>query len=500
MPFLLRIRTRTDYLGTILTAFLILLITVAANAESGAPEIANGTFEQSDAEGNPESWSLQVRGLSVDLDDATTGEGGKALKISDTGSGGSALIKQEFDLGPSGFAGATLRGRIRTRGIAPSATLVAILEGPEGRIFMDDMSDRVVRGDTEWQEYRVYIPAAEDARSLTVGALVIGTGTAWFDDLELIDDSQNATMDMDARAYALEALSIMRENYLHADEVDWDRIRETALESTSDNASREQAHAVVSMMIEDLNDPHASFVRPTRSNSSKRTQIDTFEPVTAEMATKRIALIRVPSVPGSTAEKAQVAFAENAHKALKSINSPALCGWIVDLRDNTGGNMWPMLAAIGPIAGPGVLGQFIGPEGEETTKWTYGDGAALVSTGDETIARIAISTQAFQPTYPDLPVAVLVSGRTSSSGEATAIAFIGRENTRLFGSETGGLTTANNVYPLSDGARVVFPIGHMADRHGNIHHPGVEPDETVSSDGASEAAIAWLESQSVCQD
>lgn len=500
MPFLSRIRARTDHLGTILTAFLILLIAVAADAESGVPEIANGTFEQSDAEGNPESWSLQVRGLSVDLDDATTGSGGKALRISDTGSGGSALIKQEFDLGSSGFSGAMLRGRIRTRGIAPSATLVAILEGPEGRIFMDDMSDRVVRDDTEWQEYRVYIPAAEDAHSLTVGALVIGTGIAWFDDLELIDDSQNASMDLDARAYVLDALSIMREHYLHAGEVDWDRVREAALESLSDDASREQAHAVVSMMIEDLNDPHASFVRPPRSNSSKRKQLETFKPVTTEMAIERIALIRVPSVPGSTAEKARVAFAETAHKALKSIDSPALCGWIVDLRDNTGGNMWPMLAAIGPIAGPGVLGQFIGPEGENVTKWTYGDGAALVSTGDEAIERIAVTTKAFQPGNPDLPVAVLVSGRTSSSGEATAIAFIGRENTRHFGSETGGLTTANNGYPLSDGARVVFPIGYMADRHGNIHHPGVKPDETVSSDGASEAAVAWIQSQSACQD
>jgi C-terminal processing protease CtpA/Prc len=31
-----------------------------------------------------------------------------------------------------------------------------------------------------------------------------------------------------------------------------------------------------------------------------------------------------------------------------------LAGWIVDLRNNGGGNMWPMLTGIGSILGEGV--------------------------------------------------------------------------------------------------------------------------------------------------
>ncbi len=38
----------------------------------------------------------------------------------------------------------------------------------------------------------------------------------------------------------------------------------------------------------------------------------------------------------------------------------------------------------------------------------------------------------------------------------------------------------------------------MADRHGNIHHPKVEPDEKVKPDDALEAAVHWLESQPDC--
>lgn len=493
--------TRSNRIHQSLAAIAILVAIVGSGNPAAAQEIVNGTFEQADPEGKPESWTLQVRGLSVGLDNSTAVDGDRALRITDTGAAGSALIKQEFDLENTGFDGATLRGRIRTRGIVQSATLVAILEGPKGPIFMDDMRDRSVRGDTEWQEHTIYIPASKEARSLTVGALVIGKGMAWFDDMELIQDQAGAAADVDVREYVLEALSVMRENYLHADDVDWDTVRNRGLESLPDDASMAQAHAAVRMMIEALDDPHAGFAGSHDTDTdSKAAQLDAVEYATVESAAEGIALIWIPSVPGSTAEKAQVAFTDNAHQALRSIDSPELCGWIVDLRDNTGGNMWPMLAAIGPIAGPGVLGQFISSGGDEVATWSYRDGAATVSENSETIERAAVSAQAFQPDTPGLPVAVLVSERTLSSGEATAIAFVGRENTRLFGSETGGLATANNGHPLTDGVRIIFPIAYMADRHGKIHHPSVQPDEEVAPGDAMGAAVRWLKAQRGCTD
>jgi C-terminal processing protease CtpA/Prc len=356
----------------------------------------------------------------------------------------------------------------------------------------------VVRGDTGWQEYSIYVPASKEARSLTVGALVIGGGTAWFDDLALGRAPEAASSDTDPREYVLEALSIMRENYLHADEVDWAKIRERGLGALSDNPNMAQTRAAVSMMVEALDDPHATTSGTPGSGNGEAEASEPVEHVDVEMVSEGIAMVRVPRVPGSTPEKARVRYADAAHRAMKSIDSPDLCGWVVDLRDNTGGNMWPMLAAIGPIAGPGVLGQFKGVEGSEVTEWVYRDGAALVSTGSDTVVRTAISAEPFEPANPDLPVAVLVSERTASSGEATAIAFIGRGNTRLFGSETGGLATANNGYPMPDGLRIVFPIGYMADRQGKIHHPAVQPDETVAPADAPERAVGWLKDRRDC--
>jgi C-terminal processing protease CtpA/Prc len=471
---------------------------IGMNDPAVAQEIANGGFEQAGPDGEPAAWMLQARGLTVELDETDSEDGGRVLKVSDTGTQGSALVKQEIDLREAGFAGATLRGRIRTRDVAPSATLVAILEGPDGPLFMDDMRDRVVRGDTHWQAYTIYIPASEDAVSLTVGALVIGGGTAWFDDLELLDERTEAAAGVDAHAYVMEALSLMRDNYLHAGEVDWEGMQARTLESLPRDASMDQVHATVSMMLESLDDPHTGFVRPRDEDGGNGGQADAPEAVEVERIDGGIALVRVPAVPGSTGEQARINYAESAHERLKSIDSPDLCGWIVDLRDNTGGNMWPMLAAVGPIAGPGELGRFIGADGQPGGTWRYNDGTALAASETETIERTAIGTEAFRPSNPDLPVAVLVSGRTSSSGEATAIAFIGRNDTRLFGAATGGLTTANSALPLPDGARIVIPVSYMADRLGNIHHPRVQPDEAVAPEDAVDAAKAWLQAQAGC--
>ena len=38
-------------------------------------------------------------------------------------------------------------------------------------------------------------------------------------------------------------------------------------------------------------------------------------------------------------------------------------GWIVDLRQNTGGNMWPMIAAVAGLLDRGILGHFL-PDGQ----------------------------------------------------------------------------------------------------------------------------------------
>ena len=50
----------------------------------------------------------------------------------------------------------------------------------------------------------------------------------------------------------------------------------------------------------------------------------------------------------------------------------ASCRWVVDLRGNGGGNMWPMLGGLRPFFGEAGLGSFVSTAGQAPL-WHAGD-------------------------------------------------------------------------------------------------------------------------------
>lgn len=152
-------------------------------------------------------------------------------------------------------------------------------------------------------------------------------------------------------------------------------------------------------------------------------------------------------------------------------------GWIVDLRGNVGDNMWPMLAGIGPLLGEGDhLGEFFTLDSHSA--WKYRDGvAAEIEDGKENPYPAVAGAPYKLAGTPK--VAVLIDRRTGSSGEAIAIAFRGRPETRFFGDHTQGASAANDVVKLSDGASMWLTIGVDADRTGKQYMEGFDPDEVI---------------------
>ena len=74
-------------------------------------------------------------------------------------------------------------------------------------------------------------------------------------------------------------------------------------------------------------------------------------------------------------EKESSEYAEALQDAIRQADRPGLAGWIVDLRPDGGGNMWPMIAGVGPILGEGMIGHIIYNNREYERE--YRDGAAL---------------------------------------------------------------------------------------------------------------------------
>ena len=197
-----------------------------------------------------------------------------------------------------------------------------------------------------------------------------------------------------------------------------------------------------------------------------------------------VGYVRVVSFSGTEEEARD--FAQAIQDQIRFIDAPTIEGWIVDLRGNSGGNMWPMLAGIGPILGEGVVGHFIDPDDNQYA-WEYQNGTSI-SNG----FRVTQAPNPYQLINAEPRVAVLLDNGVASSGEAVAIAFVGRENTRSFGSPTCGLSTANVSYTLSNDAQLVLTVSYMADRNKKLFGTPVPPDEAVSPQDIVERAVDWV--------
>ena len=243
-------------------------------------------------------------------------------------------------------------------------------------------------------------------------------------------------------------------------------------------------YPAIRMALSRLNDRHSGLIDPDRAQQSAQ-GVGTGTP-TGERLEGNIGYLALPQAVGSAP-----GYAETAQRLIRELDQPPVCGWVVDLRQNTGGNMWHMLSGVGPILGEGEVGGFDDGRGQRTT-WSYRDGASY----NHHTAAVRVSDP-YRPAHPDRPVAVLTGPRTGSSGEAVVLSFRGRPQTRSFGEPTAGVPTANAGRQLSDGAVLNLTVSRMADRTGRAYETKLEPDERVPS-GALEAAHAWLRAQPGC--
>ncbi|GAB3512851.1 hypothetical protein GCM10027341_54110 [Spirosoma knui] len=183
-----------------------------------------------------------------------------------------------------------------------------------------------------------------------------------------------------------------------------------------------------------------------------------------------------------------VNFAQAIQNDIARQDNARMAGWIVDLRRNTGGNMYPMIAGLGPLIGEGICGYFYDVDDKQIASFAYKNGGALI--GQSNAVQIE---KPYQLINSNVKVAVLISGTTASSGEATAIAFMGRSNTRFIGTASCGLTTGNTGYDLPFyGYKLNLFTSNMGDRTGKIYGKEITPDEVVAYDEAVDRAVKWI--------
>ena len=300
-----------------------------------------------------------------------------------------------------------------------------------------------------------------------------------------------------------EAFVFMQKNYYRKSDVKWDSLLATAKTKLTSSGNCDETYDIISWCFRELNETHSFIMPPAKAaiynndTASLQRQPSIKElagDIQGKMLEDGIAYLTVPWV-STTDSLICMLIADSLQQLIASLDEHNPKGWIIDLRKNTGGNCWPMLAGIGPLLGNGVCGYFV--SAREKIPIIYTDGAALQ--GKYVRCR---ATSGYKMKSDKNPIIVLTGRRTVSSGEIVALAFKAREQVYFYGEPTAGYTTANATYTLSDNSMLVLTVCMEADRTGKICQGRIMPDETIASntysetnDPARSAAMMWLTSQ-----
>ncbi len=238
----------------------------------------------------------------------------------------------------------------------------------------------------------------------------------------------------------------MQQNSLHRKSIDWMKLRQETLAQATGAQTSADTYEAIRSALQRLGDHH-SFLQlsspelqakdkqarerrhdvntssvpsekwPPSPYIERRTPCGSMQ----EIAGASIASVVVPVLVNPDDSQMHV-YADTLGKIIATLADKHPTGWMIDLRGNLGGNMWPMLAGVGPLEGTGILGAYIDADNNRDTWFFDTDGAgALTHDGKRTIL-CWIPSQPISFITPQI-VAVLMDHGTASSGEAIAFRF-----------------------------------------------------------------------------
>lgn len=280
-----------------------------------------------------------------------------------------------------------------------------------------------------------------------------------------------------AERYGKDALATIGKNGIYSGSDDWKSTYEECLKMIENAKSYEDTYPAIKKALSVCGGKHSILMTKSESQSTS----DSYDEVLPTVSLNGdIAVIKLPDFLG-TAEAGRK-YAKVAEDFIHE-NRDKINGVVLDLRDNTGGDMGPMATAVSSLL----------PDGE-LMYYHYRSYDVPVTLKDGVISNAGTGGKSL---YPDeklkVPVAILTDDMTASSGEALTLCFRGLENVKTFGAPTAGYTSVNMLYSLYDGAQMYLTVAFDKARTGEIFkETSIEPD--VATDSPLEAALEWLRS------
>lgn len=149
----------------------------------------NLNFEVARPNNTPEYWSSYNQSYDIQLDDKIFYKGNKSLRLQHLNDNIDGLSKIYLPLYYIRGSDLKLTGYIKTENVENGYAGFRI------NIFDEKINNTELRmeetgatGTTDWKEYSIETHISDSVRSVSIGVELTGTGTAWFDGLEMYID------------------------------------------------------------------------------------------------------------------------------------------------------------------------------------------------------------------------------------------------------------------------------------------------------------------------
>lgn len=308
-------------------------------------------------------------------------------------------------------------------------------------------------------------------------------------------------------------LEATRQTSMYATSVEWDSLAKQVHAKAENAQTVQDLKPALTMLLNGLRDHHGRYLDATnystlavftdydhvrnkadtrpRDGATWQAVNDTSLKFTFQLIPPNTGYLRIVGIPPMVDIQKE---SEKIRNAVKELVKQKAKYWIVDLRYNGGGNMYPMMAGIAPIIGDGEVGKLVSGNNDTLFHWTIRNGNFTYNVPDVVLLPN-------QPKFKTLPkVAVLTSKWTVSSGEVVATAFKGRPNTRFFGEATGGYATNTGWDIINNKIIIVIATGMFCDRNGVVYDTNIPVDveipfeivKDMKKDACVLEAMKWL--------
>ena len=467
------------------------------------------------------------------------GEGEPLSIVADTSNGGGYVLAMHssVDRGRSVSQLAPLPHRTLTRYAIDARIKTTLAEGGEFRFWtdlLDHDEERLIgtrfdlhTDSTAWDTFTYYFLADTTLRHVRLGGSVSGEGTVWLDDIRIRPaplDFDTITTTPEVEAYIDLLIDSIRSQAVRRSLLDLDALKNSILYYAIGAEGPEDVHRPIKSVLYQLGDNnHSNFFTPAEIEAmlggmdirelmegEEDSPYITDPPLDKDSLRAELRFgegrlidgtVGYLSLPGFMHGHmdALVLFIDSLQVMLRDFDrEEKLAGWVIDLRNSTGGATPAMIGSVGPLLSSDNVAYYVRTDGEVDNAFSYQSGSYYnISEGGADSIAIVTSTIAYRVNRPDLPIAVLIGPRSASAAEGLLTLLLGEPRVRTFGQPTAGLTTGNGMVLMPDDAALNLASSYLATRNKTMFTGPIDPhvlveEEDGEEDAVLERALQWI--------